>query len=146
MKKSLSMKILIPLVLTTLLPGLIFVFLVGRLAEGLLVDYFSHRAFELARHINEEFYRSYFNKWYEVEGEAFDPLGQKHLGELDALMSLHTHSFKLERINFFDLAGKIIYSTDKRLIGLSGAHLAQVSQALQGKTSFRVVYSYQQDL
>lgn len=91
MKKSLSTKLLVPLVLTTLIPGLLFVVLSEWLTERVLVDYFRQRSVHLARYINEEFYFLYFNKWYEAEGEAFDPLGQKHVEELDAMFSLNPH-------------------------------------------------------
>ncbi|MBI2876102.1 MAG: PAS domain-containing protein [Candidatus Tectomicrobia bacterium] len=116
------------------------------MTERVLVDYFRHRANDMAWHINEEFYRYYFNKWYAVEGASFDPLDQRHMRELDDLILHNMRSFRLERINFFDMTGRIIYSTRKDLVGGNAGHLPQVQQALKGEAVSRAVYSYQQDL
>lgn len=82
MKKSLSRKVLVPLIIFTLIPGILLTGLAERLTEDILLDHFLQRGIELGSHMNEEFYDRYFNPRYEIEGKAFNPLAPKHLKAL----------------------------------------------------------------
>ncbi|MBI1987730.1 MAG: diguanylate cyclase [Nitrospinae bacterium] len=145
MKKRLSLKVLGPLILFTLIPGVIFTGLAEWLTEGLLIDHFLQRAIALGQHINQEFYDRYFNPWYAVEKEAFNPLDPKHLKELDELIHDNMRHFQVERVNFFSPTGQVIYSTEKGLVGMDASVIPQVRQALRGQVTSKVVYGFRPD-
>ncbi|MBI2877805.1 MAG: hypothetical protein HYY20_13100, partial [Candidatus Tectomicrobia bacterium] len=74
MKKRLVLRVLVPLTLFTLIPGIFFTSLAEWLTERILIDHFLQRGVEQGKHLNQEFYERYFNPWYEIEKEAFNPL------------------------------------------------------------------------
>lgn len=145
MKKRLSRKVLVPLILFTLIPGILFVGLAEWLAERILIDHFLQRSLELGRHINQEFYARYFDPHYETEKESFNPLAPKHLKELDALIQYDTHHFQVERVNFFSQTGQVLYSTEKSLIGTDASVNPQVRLALRGQVTSKVDYGFWPD-
>ena len=52
---------------------------------------------------------------------------------LDAVVRNTIHSFKITRVNLYDLEGLITYSTEKDLIGVQGAESPPYKKALEGE-------------
>ncbi|MBI2875647.1 MAG: GGDEF domain-containing protein [Candidatus Tectomicrobia bacterium] len=147
MNQRLSLKVLVPLILFTLLPGVLFTGLAERLTERLLTGYLLQRGIEMGRHINQEFYALYFNPRYEIEGKSFDPLDPKHAKALDTLLHHTMGHFQVERINLFSQTGQVLYSTEKGLIGTDASplHEPALQQALRGEVTSRVIYGFRPD-
>ncbi|MBI1987354.1 MAG: GGDEF domain-containing protein [Nitrospinae bacterium] len=141
--KSLSLKVLVPLILFPLVLGILLTVLAERLTERILIDYFFQRAIEVGRHINREFYERYFNPRYEIEKEAFNPLDP--LEEMDKMIHGSMRHFQVERVNFFSQTGQVIYSTEKALMGEDGSSVPQVQKALRGQVVSQVVYGARAD-
>lgn len=65
-----------------------------------------------------------------------DPIQQERL---DTVVRNTIHSFKVERVNIYDVEGTITYSTDETLIGSTNTDQAAYEAALQGKSSSTLV-------
>jgi diguanylate cyclase (GGDEF)-like protein len=69
-------------------------------------------------------------------GDLSEPLGDARLAQLDAMVRAPlARESELERVNVFDRNGRIAYSDDRTLIGLTELSDDGIAQALRGQTS-----------
>ncbi len=96
-------------------------------------DMAEQEAVDLAEFCSMHFRDVLFNK-DEHGNWHFQELGEEEFGSLDALVAEHLRHFPIVKIKVFDTEARLIYSTDKRVIGKQDVENAELLVALQGGT------------
>lgn len=118
-------------ILTTGLVALLLAFASAGEAEHDLLAKDRRHAHLLAGVIRVQL-EEHFRPWLEKEGRDFRSDDAEQLDRIDGIIDYNTHGLGVLRVNFFDAAGTIVYSSDRARIG-QGSGGGTVRRALAGE-------------
>ncbi len=112
---------------------------ISQRATKVMMTTYENHALLIANNLNHQVFH-YFVRPVRYRYGAISLREKEQSDLMDKIVRTTIHSFKIERVNIYDIKkGQIAYSTDRDLIGLTGRGGMGYRTALEGKHSSRLI-------